>query len=85
MITADSKAYISLSKPVDAEYESIRTIMLNRGKGANQLPRVTLHFVPEERAATVLALDERIQKVKAYMPLIMTGAIALSFLLGFAL
>lgn len=69
----------------DAEYESIRKVMSSRGQGANQLPRVTLHFVPEERAATVLALDERIQKVREHMPLIMTGAITLSFLLGFAL
>lgn len=69
----------------DAEYESIRAVMQSRGLGANQLPRVTLHFIPEERATTVLALDERIQKVKAHMPLIMTGAIALSFLVGFAL
>ena len=69
---------------VDAEYEEIRSIMNNRHKNAGQLPSKAVHFIPEARAESVLALDERIQKLHEKLPLIVTGAIVLSFLIGLA-
>lgn len=85
MITPDSKDYITTTNPEDAEYRSIRALMLNRGRGANQLPSKVVHFIPENRAESVLALDERIQKVKQYTPLIVFGAVVLAFLLGLSM
>ncbi len=69
---------------MDADFEVIS--MVNKGRGpGGQLPRKSLHFIPEERADTVLALDERIQKVQKAMPLIMCGTIALfAFVAGMA-
>lgn len=68
----------------DADYQVIQ--MVNKGRGpGGQLPCKTLHFIPEERAVSVLALDERIMRVRKSMPLIICGAIALfSFILGTA-
>lgn len=70
---------------LDADYEVIG--MVNRGRGpGGQLPCKTLHFIPEERAESVLALDERIQKIRKAMPLIIFGAtVLLAFIAGMAL
>lgn len=69
---------------MDADNEVIS--MVNRKKdNSGQLPRVTMHFVPAERAETVLALDERIQSMKNALPWMVTGAIGvLCFILGTA-
>lgn len=60
-------------------------MMRNRGKGTSQLPRKAAHFIPEETAPLVLAIDKRIQKIREHMPLIATCAVALSFLIGLSL
>ena len=69
---------------MDTEYEEIRSIMSSRYQNANQLPGKAVHFIPESRAASVMALDERIQKIREKMPVIVTCAIILSFLIGLA-
>lgn len=70
---------------MDADYEVIS--MVNRGRGAGgELPAKVVHFIPEENAKTVLALDARIRKAKAAMPYIAVGAAALmSFIIGLAI
>ena len=72
---------------MDADYEVIS--MVNKGrnsdKAGGELPGKVVHFIPEERADTVLALDERIQKLQEAMPIIATGAVALAFLIGLVL
>lgn len=69
----------------DADYQVIQ--MVNKGRGpGGELPCKTVHFIPEERAASILALDERIQKVRKVMPLILFGASVLfGFIAGSAL
>lgn len=69
----------------DADYQVIQ--MVNKGRGpGGQLPCKTLHFIPEERAETVLALDARIQKIQKALPAIMFAAIIFfTFLAGRAL
>lgn len=74
-----------MNEPIymDAEYESIRTIMKSRGKGAGKLPGKVVHYIPEERADAVIALDERIAKLQKWAPAILIGATVLvSFLAG---
>ena len=68
----------------DADYEVIS--MVNRGRGTGgELPSKVIHFIPEQNAKTVLALDARIQQVKKAMPYIAVGAAALlSFIIGLA-
>lgn len=70
---------------LDADYEVIG--MVNRGHGpGGQLPSKVVHFIPEERADTVLALDERIHKLQKALPGILFGLILLfTFLAGRAL
>ena len=70
----------------DFEYESIRAVMESRGNCGGGLPGKTVAFIPAERADSVLALDERIEKLKAASPYIITGTIGLlSFLCGLAI
>lgn len=89
MITSDSKKYLAeewaKAEARDAEYESIRTIFAHRNRSGNQLPGKTVHFIPEETAPAVLAIDNRIQQLREHMPQIVTGAVVLSFLIGLAL
>lgn len=89
MITPDSKKYLEdeweKAEAKDAEYESIRTVMSHRNQSGNKLPGKVVHFIPEETASTVLAIDARIQNIREHMPLIVTGAVVLSFLIGLAL
>lgn len=76
-----------MNEPIylDVEYESIRTIFNNRGAKANQLPRKTITFIPSDRADRVLALDQRIQVLQKWAPVILGTTLALvSFLLGTA-
>ena len=72
---------------MDADYEVIS--MVNKGrnsdKAGGELPGKVVRFIPDERADTVLALDERIQKLREAMPIIATGAVALAFLIGLVL
>lgn len=70
---------------MNADYEVIS--MVNKGRGTGgELPGKVIHFLPEERAETVLALDERIQKLRQAMPMIMFGAAVLvAFIAGVAL
>lgn len=70
----------------DTEFAPIADMLKNRGRNANQLPAKVVHFVPEERADQVLALDERIQKLRQAMPMIMFGAaVLIAFIAGVAL
>ena len=73
------KAYL------DADYEVIS--MVNRGRGnGGELPRKVIHFIPEQNAKTVLALDARIRQFQKAMPYIAAGAAALlSFIVGLAI
>lgn len=74
-----------MNEPIymDAEYESIRTIMKSRGKGADQLPCKVVRHIPEERADAVIALDERIAKLQKWAPVFLIGAtVLISFLAG---
>lgn len=69
---------------MDADYEVISMVNKKRGCGG-QLPSKTIRFIPEDRADSVLKLDERIQRVRELMPVIVTGAIIVSFILGLSL
>lgn len=74
-----------MSEPiyVDAEYESIRTIMKSRGTNGGQLPGKVVHYIPEERAEAVIALDKRIETLQRYAPVFMIAAtVLISFLAG---
>lgn len=53
---------------MDAEYESIRTIMESRGCNAGQLPGKVIRFIPESRADRILALDARVEVLKKFAP-----------------
>lgn len=76
--TENEKAYM------DADYEVISMVNHKRDS-SGQLPRVTLHFVPAERAEAIIALDKRIQVLKTAVPWIIAGTVGiLSFLLGTA-
>lgn len=78
-----------MNEPVylDAEYESIRTIMKSRGGNGGQLPGKTVRFIPETpRTDALIALDARIAKLQKYAPFIIGGATAIiSFLAGLSL
>ena len=69
---------------MDADYEVIS--MVNKGrnsdKAGGELPSKVVRIIPDERADEVLALDERIQKLREALPMIVTGTIALAFLIG---
>ena len=69
---------------MDADYEVISMVNRKAGRGG-QLPGKTLHFIPEETAPTVLAIDRRIQQIREHMPVIATAAVALAFLIGLAM
>lgn len=64
-------------------------MMGKRGTSANQLPECQeLAIVPRSLAQTaqkLAPLDARIQKLREHMPMIVTGMILLSFLIGVAL
>lgn len=68
---------------MDADYEVISMVNRKAGRGG-QLPGKIVHFIPEENAPSVLAIDKRIQKIREHMPVIVTGALVLSFLIGLA-
>ena len=72
-----------MNEPIymDAEYESIRTVMKNRGHDGGQLPGKTLTFSPTDRAKRVEALDLRLQQLRKVMPFIGTAAVAVGGLL----
>ena len=55
--------------------------MVNRGHN-QRLPRATVTFIPAERAARVLALDERIQTLRS---IAVPAGLAAMALLGFVL
>lgn len=66
---------------IDADYEVIN--MVNRGHGSGgELPSVKLSFIPADRADRVLALDQRIQKLRQFSPLIAAAMVLMSFVLG---
>ena len=70
---------------MDADYEVIS--MVNRGRGnGGELPAKVIHFIPEENAKAVLALDARIRKAKAVFPyIVFCGAVLLAFIIGMAI
>ena len=70
---------------MDADYEVIS--MVNRGRGSGgELPTKVVHFIPEENAKTVLALDARIRKAKAALPYIaFCATVLLAFIIGMAI
>ena len=67
---------------VDAEYESIRTIMKGRGRNGGQLPGKVIRYIPESRADRILALDARVEVLKKIAPYV--GA-AMGLLIGLML
>lgn len=67
---------------VDAEYESIRTIMKSRGGNGGQLPGKVIRYIPENRADRILALDARVKVMERIAPWI--GA-AMALLIGLML
>ena len=69
---------------MDADCEVISMVNKKRNR-SGQLPSKTIRFIPEDRADSVLKLDERIQKVRELMPAIVTGAVIVSFILGLSL
>lgn len=71
------KAYL------DADYEVISMVNHKAGRGG-QLPGKVVHFIPEENAPAVLAIDKRIQQIRGHMPMIVTGVVVLAFLIGLA-
>lgn len=72
------KAYL------DADFEVISMVNRKAGHGG-QLPGKVVHFIPEETAPTVLAIDKRIQQIREHMPVIVTGVVVISFILGLSL
>ena len=67
---------------VDAEYESIRTIMKSRGGNGGQLPGKVIRFIPEDRADRILTLDARVKVLERIAPWV--GA-AMALLIGLLL
>lgn len=67
---------------VDAEYESIRTIMKGRGGNGGQLPGKVVRFIPEDRADRILALDARVEVLKKIAPY---ACAAMALLIGLLL
>lgn len=68
---------------MDADYEVIS--MVNRkARRGGKLPGKVIHFIPEENAPAVLAIDKRIQQIRSHMPIIATGTVVLAFLIGLA-
>ena len=71
-------------KFMDADYEVIS--MVNRGRGdGGELPTVQMTFIPSDRADRVLALDQRIQTLQKFAPMITGAMILLSFVVGLLL
>ena len=66
---------------MDADYEVISMVNRKAGPGG-ELPGKTIHFIPEETAGTVLAIDKRIQQIRQYQGVLIGGAIGLAFLIG---
>lgn len=66
---------------LDADYEVIG--MVNKGHGpGGELPTRALHFIPKETAPQVLAIDRRIQQIRAHRWIFIAGAIVIAFLIG---
>ena len=66
---------------MDADYEVISMVNRKAGRGG-ELPGKVIHFIPEETADTVLAIDKRIQQIRQYQGVLIGGAIGLAFLIG---
>lgn len=66
---------------MDADYEVISMVNRKAGPGG-ELPSRVIHFIPEETADFVLAIDKRIQQLRKYQGVLIGGAIALAFLIG---
>lgn len=66
---------------MDADYEVIRMVNRRAGSGG-ELPSKKIHFIPAETADTVLAIDKRIQQIRQHQGVLISGAIALAFLIG---
>lgn len=50
----------------------------NRKNQAGYLPAKSIHYIPEERAGVVLDLDQRLEKLRNWLPVIAVWAIALA-------
>lgn len=60
--------------------------MVNRGRGeGGKLPGKAIHFIPEETAPMVLAIDQRIQQIHQHRGIILAAVMLLCFLIGTAL
>ena len=66
---------------MDADYEVISMVNRKAGRGG-ELPGKVIHFIPEETAQQVLAIDKRIQQIRKYQGVLIGGAIGLAFLIG---
>ena len=67
---------------MDAEYESIRTVMKSRGGNGGKLPGKVIRFIPEDRADRILMLDARVKVLERIAPWV--GA-AMALLIGLML
>lgn len=66
---------------MDADYEVISMVNRKAGRGG-ELPGKVIHFITEETAPQVLAIDKRIQQIRKYQGVLIGGAIGLAFLIG---
>lgn len=65
----------------DDDYEVISMVNRKAGRGG-ELPGKAIHFIPEETAPHVLAIDRRIQQIRRYQGLLICAAIVLAFMIG---
>lgn len=66
---------------MDADNEVISMVNRKAGRGG-ELPGKAIHFIPEETADQVLAIDKRIQQIQKHQGLFIGAAISLAFLIG---
>ena len=66
---------------MDADYEVISMVNRKAGHGG-ELPGKVIHYIPEETADHVLAIDKRIQQIRQHQGILIAGAVILAFLIG---
>lgn len=66
---------------MDADYEVISMVNRKAGPGG-ELPSKVIHFIPEDTAPQVLAIDKRIQQIRQHQGILIAGLVFLAFLIG---